>query len=116
MDKFLGFEAKAAANEAGGVTAGFVRGAMTCSSSVRLYDGTSFTGSVLSLSIQWQTLNLSSYGFDNRTSSYRIGPCGADFYSGANTAGSLYGGATWAGASASSMGSWNNILSSVYIF
>jgi hypothetical protein len=116
MDKFLGFDASSGPAADAPVAFGFTRSARTCSSSLRLYDGTSYTGTVLSVAIQWQVLNLYKYGFDNRTSSYRIGACGADFYSGDSTSGSLYGGATWAGASASSMGTWNNILSSVYIF
>lgn len=53
---------------------------LACSSALRLYDGTSFGGAVLSLTTTGGILSLSSYGFDNRTSSYRVGACGATFY------------------------------------
>lgn len=87
-----------------------------CSSSLRLYDGTSYTGGVLNLSTRATVMNLSVYGFDNLTSSYKVGGCDADFYSAANLGGSLYAGSTGAGSQATSMLSgWNNVVSSVYI-
>ncbi len=88
----------------------------SCSTSLRLYDGTSYTGAVLNLSTRATVLNLSLYGFDNLTSSYKVGGCDSDFYSAANLGGSLYAGSTSAGSQASSMLSgWNNVVSSVYI-
>lgn len=88
----------------------------SCSTSLRLYDGTSYSGAVLNLSTRTTILNLSVYGFDNLTSSYKVGACDSDFYSAANLGGSLYSGSTGAGSQASSMLSgWNNVLSSVYI-
>ena len=61
-------------------------------------------------------LNLSTYGFDNDTSSYRVGACASTFWAGASGSGSVYPGPTGANASASSMLSgWNNVVSSVYI-
>ena len=90
---------------------------LICVSSLRLYDGTSFTGAVLFLSTRWLVLNLSVYGFDNRTSSYKVGGCDTDFYSAANLGGSLYPGNTSAGAQAATMLSgWSNAISSVYIY
>lgn len=90
--------------------------AADCSSSLRLYTGTSYSGSVLTLTARQTTLNLSSYGFDNVTSSYRVGACSSSFYSGANLGGSRYPGPTSANNSAASMVTgWNNVLSSVWI-
>ena len=88
----------------------------SCSSSLRLYRSTGFAGGVLSLTTQNTYINLSAYGFDNDTSSYRVGACAAAFYDGANGGAPLYPGATGAGASASSMAAgWDNRISSVYI-
>jgi hypothetical protein len=86
----------------------------SCSASVRLYDGTSFTGSVLNLSTRGVVISLGTYGFDNMTSSYAVGPCAAKFYSGFGTG--LYPGATGAFNAATAMVSgWNNVISSVLI-
>jgi hypothetical protein len=88
--------------------------ASSCTSSLRLYDGTGRTGAVVNLSTRMTTLTLSTFGFDNRTSSYRIGGCSAILYSGIGSG--SYGGNTAANASASSMLSgWDNTVSSVYI-
>lgn len=88
--------------------------ASTCSSSLRLYDGTSFTGTVLSLSTRASLITLSTYGFDNKTSSYKVGACAAVLYSGIQSG--TYPGNTAANAQATSMQSgWNNVISSVLI-
>jgi len=90
--------------------------ALTCASSLRLYDGAGFGGQVLMLTSRQVGLNLSSYGFDNKTSSYKVGACGVSMYSSANLGGSLYQGATGANASAASMNAgWDNAVSSVWI-
>jgi hypothetical protein len=87
-----------------------------CTPSVRLYRSSGFGGSVLYLTTRGAILNLSSYGFDNDTSSYAVGGCSASFFSGANAAGSVYPGNTAAGAGAAVMMSgWDNTVSSVYI-
>jgi len=91
--------------------------ASACSSSLRLYRSTGYGGSALYLTTRSVVQNLSSFGFDNDTSSYRVGACSAAFYSGANLSGSQYPGSTGANASASSMASgWDNVVSSVIIF
>lgn len=91
--------------------------AAACSSSLRLYRSTGYGGSALYLTTRSVVQNLSSFGFDNDTSSYRVGACSAAFYSGANLSGSQYPGSTGANASASSMaGGWDNVVSSVIIF
>lgn len=86
----------------------------SCSSSLRLYDGTSFTGSVLALTTTGSLIQLSSYGFDNVTSSYKVGACNANLYSGLQSG--LYPGATGANSQSSVMLSgWDNTISSVVI-
>jgi hypothetical protein len=91
--------------------------AITCSSSLRLYDGTWHTGGILYLSTRGVFHNLSNFGFDNVTSSYRIGACSAAFFSLANGGGSVYPGYTGAWAQYASMVSgWSNVVSSVYIY
>ena len=91
--------------------------ASACSSSLRLYRTSGYTGGALYLTTRSVVHNLSSFGFDNDTSSYRVGACASAFYSGANLSGSQYPGSTVAYASASSMvGGWENVVSSVIIF
>ncbi|MEO6126561.1 MAG: hypothetical protein ABIR32_22900 [Ilumatobacteraceae bacterium] len=88
--------------------------ASACSSSLRLYDGTSFTGTVLSVSTRGSLLTLSTYGFDNKTSSYKVAACAAILYSGIQSG--TYPGNTAANAQAASMQSgWDNVISSVLI-
>lgn len=89
--------------------------ARACSGNLRLYRGTSYSGGVLSLSTQYITLNLASYGFNNDTSSYKVGPCAARFYDTNNGSG-LYPGSTGANISKTSMLSgWDNRIGSVYL-
>ena len=116
MDRFL--RGISSADAPAGGKSGWRRAASTnCGSVLRLYDGTWYGGTVLSVAIRWTILNLANYGFDNRTSSYRVGACAAEFYSGSWGGGSVYSGATWAGASAGTMNSgWDNQVSSIYIF
>ncbi len=109
MDSYL-------ASTATQVTSG-AAAAGVCSTSMRLYDGASYTGNVLWLSSQWTFLNLSNFGFDNMTTSYKIGACSSYFYSGASGGGSLYPiQNTEAFDQYSTMLSgWNNVLSCVYM-
>ena len=87
-----------------------------CSTTLKLYSGTSFGGTILALSTRAVVLNLSTWSFDNVTSSYKVGACSATFYSGANAGAPAYPGNTSAGASATSMlAGWDNRVSSVYI-
>jgi hypothetical protein len=87
-----------------------------CSSSLRLYRSTSYGGSVLQLTTRNAYINLSGYGFNNDTSSYRVGACSAGFYDGSGGGAPTYPGSTGANASATSMVSgWDNRVSSVYI-
>lgn len=84
----------------------------TCSSSLRLYDETNYGVPVVSFTTTGSLIVLGSHGFDNKTSSYRIGACAAKLYDGIGT--TQYPGNTNAGASAATMQSgWNNTISSV---
>ena len=106
-------DAAAPASSPGGIVAA----ASTCSSYLRLYDGTGYGSPVLYLRDRGLWQNLSSYGFDQRASSYKVGACSSYF------ADYTIGGGAWyptyltqAYDQASSMISgWDNDVSSVYI-
>ena len=88
----------------------------SCASSQRLYRSTSYGGAVLQLTTRSVYNNLSSYSFDNDTSSYKVGACDSYFYDGASGGTPLYTGTTAANSSATSMlTGWDNRVSSVYI-
>ena len=90
--------------------------ASSCATTLKLYTGASFTGSVVSLSTQATWINLSAYGIDNATSSYKVGACSSVFREGVAGTGSTYPGSTVAGAQATSMVTgWDNTVSSVRI-
>ena len=89
---------------------------ISCASALKLYRSTSFTGAVLQLTSRGTFINLSSFGFDNDTSSYQVGACSSSFYDGASGGTPLYPGTTTANSSASSMlAGWDNRVSSVFI-
>lgn len=92
--------------------------AVTCSGYLRLYDGTSYTGQVLYLRDRAQWINLSTYGFNQKTSSYKVGPCSSIFADYNNGGGDRYPTyLTQAYDQASSMlTGWNNDVTSVYIY
>jgi hypothetical protein len=86
-----------------------------CSATLRLYRSANYGGDVLQLSTRFITLSLAAYGFDNDTSSYRVGTCSARLYD-TTTGVTAYPGNTTAGAVAPAMASgWDNRVGSVYI-
>ncbi len=87
-----------------------------CSTSARLYKGSFYSYSLLYISSRHTWLNMSWFGFDNAVSSYKIGACSMVFRSGSYGGGSTYWGGTSAWTWRSSMGSWDNVLSSVYMY
>jgi hypothetical protein len=88
----------------------------SCSSYLRLYSGPYYTGSVLALTTRYTYMNLSSYGFNNVVSSYRVGECSSYFFDYNNGGGLQYSGPTWAWSLSTLMNSgWDNRVSSVYI-
>ena len=82
---------------------------------LKLYRSSSYGGSVLQLTARLVVINLASYGFDNDTSSYKIGACSAGFYD--TTGGATqYPGNTGANVTSPSMLSgWDNRVGSVYM-
>ena len=115
MDDYLGSGAASLLAGAARLIGGVVP-LTACSASLKLYADLGYTGSVVNLSTRFTTLNLSGLGFDNITTSYKVGPCSSTFYEGANLSGSAYPGNTSAFAQAVSMLSgWDNRVSSVYI-
>ncbi|HEY4331868.1 MAG TPA: hypothetical protein VGM78_04840 [Ilumatobacteraceae bacterium] len=89
----------------------------TCSTNLKLYDGTSYGGIMVSVASAGTYVNLASFGFDNMTSSYKVGSCYVDMFSSASGGGSIYPGATSPGTSSPSMiAGWNNVVSSVYVY
>ena len=96
---------------------GVVTAGSTCSGYLRLYDRTWYGSPVLYLRDRFQWLNLSGYGFNQKTSSYKVGPCYSYFADYANGGGSWY--PTYLtqayDLSPSMISGWNNDVSSVYI-
>lgn len=90
--------------------------ATACTPSVMLYSGTYFSGLSLNLTLSNVQYKLSTFNFDNITSSFGIGYCDAHFYDGLSSLTAQYPGSTVAYASASVMvAGWNNRISSVFI-
>src|SRR5690606_17871876 len=91
--------------------------ASACSSSLRLYDGTNYTGTVLYLSTRTTWINLSSYGFSDKTSSFKVGACSVYLAVLSNGGGVWYStSATTAGKVAATMLSgWNRLITLIYI-
>ena len=88
----------------------------TCLTGLRLYRVTSYGGIALTLTTRSIWINLSTYGYDNDTSSYKVGACSSVFRAGASGSGSTYPGNTGAGAVATAMlAGWDNVVSSVLI-
>jgi hypothetical protein len=114
MDAALGLSSTPLAASA--LRSGSSAALLACGSTLKLYTGTSYTGSVLALSIQFTFLNLSTYGFSNVTSSYKVGGCSSTFYDGSSGSGAVYPGNTSAWAQFPSMVTgWSDRVSSVYI-
>jgi len=89
---------------------------ISCSTALNLYNGTYLTGTRVSVSTRGVWINLSNFGFDNMTSSYKVGACSVELASGANGSGSHYSRCLSAGCEEDVMASgWNNVISSVYL-
>ena len=99
------------------VTSGFRAGARrSCSSAMRLYDGISYTGIVIQIFTNNALLNMSSYAFDNKMTSFKMGSCSASFFDDAWAGGTQYPGSTGAWAQSASMATgWNNRIGSLVV-
>lgn len=84
--------------------------AASCTPAMTLYDGASFTGASLNIATQSVWINLSTYSFGNRTSSWRTGCVGGYLADGTGGAGTRIG--MPAGGSDGSLGTFNNLASS----
>lgn len=82
---------------------------------LKIYRLGSYGGAVLQFTTRGQLFNLASYGFDNDTSSYKIGPCAAAFYD-TTSGGGPYPGSTAANVSSPTMSSgWDNRVGSLFV-
>jgi hypothetical protein len=89
---------------------------LNCGSSLDLYGQPWMAGSEVSIYARGVWINLSSFGFDNATSSYVVGACSVSLASGANGGGSLYPRCLSPGCAEFTMLSgWDNVISSVYL-
>lgn len=102
-----------AAPEAG--LAGPYRDTTTCSASLDLFSGQSYSGLELSLIDEGYWQELSYAGFDNTTVSFLGGACSFHLAQGDFGQGYWYPGDTGAWSFAYDMGSWDRTVSSVYI-
>ena len=107
----------AAARPGSAATRATVRGPeISCSTPLRLHDGTYQTGQTLSISTRGVWLNLADFGFDNMTSSYTVGACAIELASLADGGGFRYTRCLYAGCVENVMDNgWNNVVSSVYL-
>ena len=88
---------------------------LLCSSFVCLYQHSNYTGDFLCLRERRVEHNLSTWGFDNRMTSYKVGACNVTFWSGASNEGSKF--VASAGTSNPNVGStWNDRVSSIWIW
>ncbi len=89
--------------------------ALTCASSLRLYEHGGFGGRVLYLSSRGLWFNLRDFSFDNKTSSFKVGACTGYLAEYSSGGGGWYPGS---GAYASvpvMYSSWNDRISSTYV-
>jgi hypothetical protein len=90
--------------------------AVACSTPLKLYNGTSLTGTSVSIYTRGLWIDLSTVAFDNQTSSFKVGACAIELAAGAGGTGSHYTRCLSAGCTENSMLSgWNNTVSSAYL-
>ncbi|MDJ0790558.1 MAG: hypothetical protein QNJ71_01555 [Acidimicrobiia bacterium] len=118
LDLALGYQDDVNAVEAFSATGGYaVRAGAKCSTTLKLYDYTNMGGASLYMRDRGYWQNLSSYGFNQRVSSFKVGACStimADYNNGGGAR--MPSSYTKAWRLIYSMPSgWNNDVSSVYI-
>jgi hypothetical protein len=88
----------------------------SCSTPLRLYDGTGFNPPSVSITIRGLWVDLSTLSFDNKTSSYKVGACSVEIAAMSQGGGAWYPICLNAGCQESSMISgWDNVASSVFL-
>jgi hypothetical protein len=89
---------------------------LSCSTPLRLHDGTYQTGTTVSIYSRGLWINLSTLSFDNMTSSYTVGACAVELAAGSSGGGSHYTRCLSAGCVENVMAAgWDNVISSVYL-
>jgi hypothetical protein len=105
--------AVAAASMAIAVVPAVASATTSCSTALRLFTGTSYTGTSYSFSARGVWIDL-PVGIDNASSSFKMGACSATFKD--TVYGSVYPGSTVANTWSSSMSAgWDNRISAIYI-
>lgn len=95
---------------------GFRAPNVSCATPLKLRDGTYQSGTTVSIYPRGIWVNLSTLGFDNRTSSYTVGACAVELAALSNGGGARYPRCLNAGCVEDVMFSgWNNVVSSVYL-
>ncbi len=89
-----------------------MRALASCAPAMALYDGTHFTGSTFYIGVQSAWINLTQYHFSNRASSWSTGCAGGYLANGEYGGGARIGMPAY--RSAATMGTFNNLASSVY--
>ncbi|MDX6437916.1 MAG: hypothetical protein QOF45_499 [Gaiellaceae bacterium] len=88
----------------------------SCSSPLRLYEEPSYAGRELDFYDRGYWQNLSTWGFSNQLSSYKVGACGVYLADDADGGGSWYPGNTNAGhVQPSMLSGWNDRIGSIFI-
>jgi hypothetical protein len=87
-----------------------------CSTPLKLRDGPSQSGGMVSVSVRGVWGNLSTVAFDNKTSSYTVGACAVELAALANGGGNHYTRCLNPGCVENTMlPGWDNVISSVYL-
>jgi hypothetical protein len=89
---------------------------LSCSTPLTLHAGQYQGGATLLVYVRGLWVNLSTYSFDNRTSSFTVGACAAELAAQSGGNGNHYQRCLYAGCVEDVMApGWDNVVSSVYL-
>ena len=89
---------------------------LTCSTPLTLYNGANRTGASVQISMRGVWINLSTWSFDNKTSSYKVGACAVQLAPQNNGQGNPYPECLNPGCVENTMlPGWDNTISSVFL-
>jgi hypothetical protein len=89
---------------------------LSCSTPLTLHAGTYQGGATLLVYVRGLWVNLSTYSFDNRTSSFTVGACAVELAAQSGGSGNHYPRCLYAGCVEDVMAAgWDNVISSVYL-
>ena len=95
---------------------GRVAPTINCSTPLKLHDSPSQLGAVVSIYARGSWVDLSSFSFDNKTSSYTVGACAIELAAQNGGSGNHYTRCLSSGCVENTMLSgWDNVVSSVYL-